>query len=324
MRIAVALLTVAVVALGQDCRECPSASGGKAASKATPTLSARIAKLEANAAKGCQTSETKLAALCKAAGAKDLKELKTRVAAWEEYAPCGCDVSKKKLADLTALLAPEAKPVVSGRVSVLLATAAQGDPKSRDLLNKLCDECCPQGCCEECGKDCGEDCGKDCGKECGDKLIGQIRTLEGAAANGCGKSAAKLSKMEAVLATLPAASSRVASLVAGAKQGDAGSKAVLTSLCEECCPDCSAGCGAEKACGQGQGACDQGKRACGQGCDTDLVARIKTLEASAANGCAKSAAKLVRIEAKLSGVPASKPMKKKSCGGCGGGCPGQQ
>ena len=42
MRIAVALLTVAVVAFGQDCRDCPSAAGAKAAKKATPTLSGKI------------------------------------------------------------------------------------------------------------------------------------------------------------------------------------------------------------------------------------------------------------------------------------------
>jgi len=315
MRIAAALLTMVVVTFGQDCQECPSAPA-KAAKKATPTLSARIAKLEARASKGCKTSASKLAALCKAAGATDTKDLKARVAAYEEYAPCGCDVSKKKLADLAALLAPDAEPLVSGRVSLLLATAAQGDAKSKDLLKKLCDECCPPGCCDSPREGCGQDCGKDFGE----KLNAAIKALEASAAEGSRESIAKLAKLESVLATLPTTSSRVATLVASVQKGDVKSKAVLMSLCEECCPSGCAGDCVKGDCAKG--GCTKGT--CGKDCGAELIGRIKTLESSAARGCEKSAAKLVRIDAKLSGATTSRPAEnKKGCGDCGG-CPGQQ
>jgi len=313
MRIAAALLTMVVVALGQNCQECPDTPCSKSAQKATSSLSGTIAKLEASAAKGCKTSEAKLSALSKAAGATDTKDLKTRVAAYEKYAPAGCDVSKQKLADLQAALAPDAdaRPLVSGRVSLLLATAAKGSTTSRDLLKKLCEECCPPDCSgNDAAKGCGDAAAKGCGKDFGAKLIGQIKTLEASAAQGSRESIAKLAKMEAVLATLPTASSRVAALIAGANKGDAKSKAILKGLCEECC--------AQGGCG------DDCTKACGKDCGTDLIGRIRTLESSAAHGCEKSAAKLVRIDAKLPGAGASKPAAKKDRTGClPEGCPGE-
>jgi hypothetical protein len=302
MRIAAALLTMVVVALGQDCRDCPSAPCSKSAQKATSSLSGTIAKLEASAAKGCKTSEAKLTALTEAAGATDTADLKAKVAAYETYAPAGC--------------APASKPVVSGRVSLLLATASKGDARSKDILMKLCAECCPPGCCGDdapkgCGggaKGCGNSSAEGCGKEFGAKLIGQIKTLEASAAEGSRESIAKLAKLQAVLATLPTTSSRVAALVAGASKGDAKSKAILKGLCEECCPQ--GGCG------------DECTKECGKACGTDLVGQIRKLEGSAARGCEKSAAKLVQIDAKLESAVVSKPAAKKDCTGClPEGCP---
>ena len=310
MRIAAALLTMVVVTLGQNCQECPDSPCSKSEKKATSSLSGTIAKLEARAAKGCKTSEAKLTALSKAAGATDTADLKAKVAAYETYAPAGCDISKQKLADLQSVLAPAAKPVVSGRVSLLLATASKGDAKSKDILMKLCAECCPPDCCGNDGaKGCGDDAAMGCGKEFGAKLIGQIKTLEASAAQGSRESIAKLSKLEAVLATLPTTSSRVATLVADANKGDVKSKAILKGLCEDCCPQ--GGCG------------DECTKECGKACGTDLVGQIRKLEGSAARGCEKSATKLVRIETKLSGAVASKPAAKKDCTGClPEGCPG--
>jgi len=306
MRIVAALLTLAVVALGQDCR--PDSPCSPAAKKAAPGLSAKIAELEARAAKGCKTSDTRLAALCKVAGATDAKDLKAKVAAYEKYAPCGCDMSKKKLAELNAVLAPQPKPsLVSTRVPVLLAAVANGDVQAKAMLMQLCEVCCPPGCGKgECGK--GQ-CGKgECGKGCGDKLVVRIQTLEASAAKGCSTSATKLAKLEAVLASLPVTSTRVAKVFASARKGDAKSQAMLKSLCAECCPpNCrDDGCAKE----------------CGEDCGEELIGRIQKLETSAAKGCSTSAAKLAGINAMLSG--AAKAKKPADCTGClPEGCPGE-
>jgi hypothetical protein len=334
MRTVVALLTLAVVALGQDCGKSPC-SGAKAAKKEAATLSARIDKLESCAAEGCKKSEAKLAALCKAAGAKDTKDLMAKVKAFEQYAPCGCDASKKKLAELNAVLTPQPrKAVVSGRLPVLMVDAKSGNAKAMAVMKQLCAECCPEDCGkDDCGKERGKGCGDDCGKERGDKLMARIRTIEASAANGCATSATTLAKLEAAMASLPTPSMRVARVLAGAQKGDTKSQALLKSLCEECCAhgcgkDCGKDCGKEcgKDCGKDCGK-ECGKdcgEECGKDCGDKMVARIQALETSAVNGCTKSATKLARIAARLSGAA---PAKKSSdCTGCRpeGGCPGQQ
>ena len=301
MRIVAALLTLAVVALGQD--SCPSSSCTPAAKKAAPGLSAKIAEFETRAAKGCKTSEAKLAALGKAAGATDTKELRAKVAAYEKYAPSGCDMSQKKLAELNAILATQpGRPLASARLPLLLAGVRRGDAQAKAILKQLCEVCCPP--------DCGDDeRAKECGKDFGDKLVVRIRALEASAAKGCPTSATKLAKLEAVLASLPATSTRVAKLLANAQEGDAKSRAILKSLCEVCCPP---DCGDERDCA----------KKCRKDCGDKLVVRIRTLEASAADGCSTSTAKLARIEAKLPGAAEAK--KPADCSGClPEGCPGE-
>lgn len=304
MRTVAALLTLVVVALGQDCPNSPCDTATK---KATPALSDQIAQLEKSAANGCEKSQAKLTALCKAAGATDTKDLKAKVAAFEKYAPCGCDMSRKKLAELTAVLAEKPRQgAVSARLPVLLAVARNGDAQAQAVLKQLCDDFCPQGCCED-------DCGKECEKDFGDKLIVQARALETSAANGSTTSAAKLAKAKAALASVPTTSARVAKVLAGAQQGDAKALTLLKSLCQECCPpEC------------GPGACKGGaKHDCDKECGDKLVARIRALETSAAKGCATSVTQLVRIETRLGATP--KPKKSSDCGGClPEGCPGQQ
>ncbi len=312
MRTVAALLTLVVVALGQD---CPSSPCDTAAKKEASGLSAKIAKLEKSAANGCEKSEAKLTALCKAAGATDTKDLKAKVAAYEKYAPCGCDMSQKKLDELTAVLAAQPRQaVVSGRLPLVLALADNGDPRAKTVLKQLCDECCPQDCGKgQCGKgQCGKGAAKgECGQECGDELVARIQALETSAANGCTTSAAKLGKAQAALAALPTTSARVAKVLAVAQQGDTKAHALLMSLCEDCCPS---------DCGKGQ--CGKGaKGECDKACGDKLIARIQAMETSAAKGCATSVTKLVRVEAKLAGTATAK--KPAGCGECRG-CPGEQ
>ncbi|MHC5049344.1 MAG: hypothetical protein ACYTGK_01905 [Planctomycetota bacterium] len=310
MRTVAALLTLVVVALGQ---ECPSGPCAPAAEKAAPDLSAKIAQLEESAEKGCEKSEAKLTELCKAAGAADTKDLKAKVKAFEQYAPCGCDMSKKKLAELTAVLAPQpSKAVVSARLPILLAVVRNGDAQAKTILKQLCDQCCPP--------DCGDD--RECGKDCGDKLVVMVQTLEASAAKGCATSATKLAKAETMLASLPSTSTRVAKVLAGARKDDPQTQALMMSLCEECCPqDCGKGeCGGKGGCaGKGERTKD-----CGKDCDDKLIARIQKLEASMAKGCATSPTKLARVETKLGTV--AKAKKPADCGSGGGclpeGCPG--
>ena len=297
MKTVAALLTLAVVALGQDCPESPCSPAAK---KAAPGLSAKIAQLETRAAKGCKTSDAKLAALCKAAGAADAKDLQAKVAAFEKYAPCGCDMSQKKLAELNTILATQAKPsLVSARVPVLMAGVAKGDAQAKAILKQLCEVCGPPDCGKvgQCGK--GERA-KDCGQDCGDKLVASIQKLEASAAKGCATSATKLAKMEAVLASLPATSTRVAKVFASAQKGDVESQVLLKILCAECCPS---NCG-------------------GEDCGQELIGRIEKLETSAAKGCATSAAKLAGVDAILSGP--TKAKKPADCTGClPEGCPSE-
>ena len=176
------------------------------------------------------------------------------------------------------LILAKARPALSERVAKLVASSKNGCGKSEAALAGLF-KACETGCCK--------------------KLIATIKTLEASMAKGSMESAAKLAKLEAALAPRPALNARVARLLVSAKQGDAKSKKMLASLCAECCPkDC----------------CPPENR---DGCD-GLVARIKTLETASAKGCETSAAKLAKVEAKLSvGKTAVPDQSCKDCTDCG-------
>lgn len=214
--VSLAVLFAAGIGLAQECpgnpcekaKECGSAKEcGTAA-----TLTAKIEQLETYAAKGCETSRTKLDTLVKAAGVADVAALKEKVAACEKYAGMGCGTSK----DLLAKLSNELSPSKAERV-----------PLSKYVAQLLASDAGCEELCAELGIDCG-DCTAGCD---GQAFVAKIEKLEACSAKGCEKSAKTLARLDARLRPAPL-SVRVAKLAECSECGCEDSKAALAVLAE--------------------------------------------------------------------------------------------
>jgi hypothetical protein len=212
--LSLAVILAAGVGLAQECpgkaaKDCDSAKecGSKVAG-----LAAKIDQLEQKAAKGCETSQAKLDALVKTAGAKDVAALKETVAACEKYAGMGCGQSKDLLAKLDGELDGSTK---AGRVP-LSAHVAQ-------LVSS-------DGSCEELCAELGIVC-EDCAVCDGKALVAKIEKIEACAAKGCKMSAKTLARLDARVRPAPL-SDRVAKLAECSECGCEVSKAALAGLTE--------------------------------------------------------------------------------------------
>ena len=244
----VCVLALAGAAVSQDCGSC---QGNKAtivkvaiktqdscqdAKQDAKTLTTQIAALEAGAAKGCEASKTRLAALRKACGTDCDKTMKVKVAKYEKYAASGCGESAKALKAIAAVLKIEKKekPLLSARVATLTKSATAGCKSSKATLVKLLE-------------------GRDSG--CTTMLVNDIKKLEAGAAKGCQKSSATLASFEKKLPQPKAKPAKAKPVKALPKkvgaQGEcpfSGEGAAKPASKTECCGACSgASCEESKA-----------------------------------------------------------------------------
>ncbi len=180
----------------EDCADCTDC-GAKA------TLTARIADLEASAAKGCEKSAKMLATLCEACGAKDTAALKLAVAECEKGCAAGCEKSGATIAKLEKAMgtAPARLPL-----SAYVAKLSVG---------------CEKGC--EISKKQMASLSSSCGTDCAATMASKIKRLEIAAFLGSATSAREIAALDKALGrepvAMPALSVRIRNLVSCKEMG---------------------------------------------------------------------------------------------------------
>jgi len=221
------LLAAALVASAglSFAQECPGAKGecaggscdapcqGKA--QETTSLAAKIAALDAKAAKGCQTSKDLLAKLYKIANVESTETLTQVVTTCEESAGAGCDASAKILKEIDAAFAAAQPKTValSARIAKLDQYCAAGCKTSKETLQALVAEYKVEN---------------------GKALVALVQSWESMAAKGCPQSAEKLTALAAKLPSeKPALSVQVAKLSEGCAHGCEQSKTQLAALLKE-------------------------------------------------------------------------------------------
>ena len=206
---------------------------GECGSK-TVALSARIAKWQAGAAKGCKNSASKLASLKTACKTGCDKQMAAKVAALEANAAKGCPKSKELLASLEASVKP-APVAMSAKVKHWMAGAEKGCKSSKASLAVV---------------------GEQLNTKCMMTASKQIAELEAYAAKGCKKSAEKLASLEVALkaSAKPAKKEKKAGFAKFRKEGE-GCDGCTKTECETKCGD-EASKKAKAA--EGCGGCDKG------------------------------------------------------------------
>mgnify|MGYP003572187292 FL=1 len=198
---ALALPALAQGDCGSSCGSAPTAEkkqgcGGscgdkcgdscEGACKADPNspLSARVAKIEKAAAKGCETCGARMVALRDIFGADSDESVSELIATYESSAKGGCEASSECITKAEARLKASACKTtpLSDRVAALVQNSQNGCEKSGQKLAAF-----------------HESCGISCDKT----IIAKLQGLETSAAKGCRKSTFKLAVLDARLAGKP-------------------------------------------------------------------------------------------------------------------------
>ncbi|MCB9834032.1 MAG: hypothetical protein H6807_16345 [Planctomycetes bacterium] len=333
------------------CDSCQDEKGkvAKAKSSGCEKLDAYLAA-EGAAAKGCETSKAKLAALT-----KENPKL-PEMAQLYKNACNGCEKSAAKLAEMRkAAQKPECKDCEVGTKAAKMTKSdcegtcgdACGDAceSGAKVVKKAENKADCQGSCGDCGDACESGakvakaptgaCGMTAemakaGKGSGCEKLDAYLAAEGAAAKGCETSKAKLAALTKENPKLP----EMAQLYKNACNGCEKSAAKLAEMRKAAqkpeCKDCEVGTKAAKmtksdcegTCGDACGdACESGAKVIskaeakkGSGCEK-LDAYLAA-EGAAAKGCETSKAKLAALTKENPKLPEMAQLYKNACNGC--------